>query len=70
MVRVNTRGTFSLCPRCGGKLSDSGYRTLKYASCGFVGGRDVVATVNLYKRFTSKYSRCEGLGCPERLRAL
>jgi len=57
-----TRGTSSKCPRCGSRLVDNGYRVLKCSNCSFTGDRDVVATVNLYKRFTSKYSRCGGLG--------
>jgi transposase len=26
--------------------------------CGFIGDRDVVATLNLYKKYTKKHSRC------------
>jgi putative transposase len=58
IVKVNPRGTSSTCPRCGSKLVEDCYRTLKCICCGFFGDRDTVATVNLYKKLTSKYSRC------------
>ena len=32
--------------------------------CGFTGDRDVIATVNLYRRYVSRYPRCGGLGVP------
>jgi len=52
VLRVNPRGTSSTCPRCGSKLTDNGHRTLKCGKCGFIGDRDVAATVNLFKRFS------------------
>jgi len=58
VTRVNPKGTSSRCPRCGSRLIDNGHRTLKCGKCSFVGDRDVVATVNLFKKFSSKYSRC------------
>jgi putative transposase len=58
VVKVDPRGTSSRCPRCGGKLLEDGYRVLRCRRCGFVGDRDVVATLNLYRRYVSKYSRC------------
>ena len=58
VLRANPRDTSSKCPRCGNRLVEDGHRILKCSKCGFVGDRDVVATVNLYKKFTSKYSRC------------
>ena len=64
VARVNPRGTSSKCPRCGSRLVDNGYRTLRCSKCNFVGDRDVIAVVNMYKRFTSKRSRCGGLGVP------
>ena len=57
-VKVSPKGTSSKCPRCGSKLAEDSYRTLRCIKCNFIGDRDVVATVNLYKKFTSKYSRC------------
>jgi putative transposase len=58
VVKVNPRGTSSRCPRCGGRLLECGHRVLRCRRCGFVGDRDVVATLNLYRRYMSKYSRC------------
>jgi len=57
-VRVNPRGSSSTCPRCGSRLVEDRYRTLRCSNCGFVGDRDLVATVNLYRKYVSKYSRC------------
>jgi len=58
IIRLNPRGTSSTCPRCSSKLVGNGRRTLKCNTCNFIGDRDVVATINLYKKLTSKYSRC------------
>jgi len=58
VVKVNPRGTSSRCPRCGGRLLECGHRVLRCRRCGFVGDRDVVATLNLYRRYMSKYPRC------------
>jgi putative transposase len=58
VVKVNPRGTSSKCPRCGGGLLEDGYRVLRCGRCGFAGDRDVVATLNLYRRYMSKYPRC------------
>jgi putative transposase len=58
VVKVNPRGTSSKCPRCGGKLVEDEHRVLRCGKCGFVGDRDVTATLNLYRRYVSKYSRC------------
>jgi len=62
--RANPRGTSSKCPRCSSRLAGSSYRTLRCRNCGFIGDRDVIATVNLYRRFLSKHPRCGGLGVP------
>jgi putative transposase len=58
VVKVNPRGTSSKCPRCGGRLAEGGYRVLRCGKCGFVGDRDVIATLNLYGKYVSRYSRC------------
>jgi putative transposase len=58
VVKVDPRGTSSKCPRCGGRLLECGHRVLRCRRCGFVGDRDVIATINLYRRYVSKYSRC------------
>ena len=64
VVRVNPRGTSSKCPKCGSRLVDDGYRTLRCSKCNFIGDRDVISTINLYKKFILKHSRCGGLGVP------
>jgi putative transposase len=58
VIKVNPRGTSSKCPRCGGGLVEDGYRVLRCRKCGFIGDRDVTATINIYKKYVSKHSRC------------
>jgi putative transposase len=48
---VNARGTSSLCPICGGKLSLNGYRRLKCSRCELEEDRDIIAVKNLLKRY-------------------
>jgi len=58
VAKVNPRGTSSKCPRCGKKLAENKHRVLKCRKCSFIGDRDVTATLNLYRKYMSKYSRC------------
>jgi putative transposase len=58
VAKVNPRGTSSKCPRCGKKLAENKHRVLRCRKCNFIGDRDVIATINLYKKFVSKYPRC------------
>jgi putative transposase len=58
VAKIDPRGTSSKCPRCGGRLVEDGYRILRCRKCGFIGDRDVTATINIYKKYMSKYSRC------------
>jgi len=58
VAKIDPRGTSSKCPRCGGKLVEYGYRVLRCRKCGFIGDRDVTATINIYEKYVSKYSRC------------
>jgi putative transposase len=58
VVKINPRSTSSKCPRCGKKLAEYRHRVLRCRKCGFVGDRDVIATINLYKKCVSKHSRC------------
>jgi len=58
VVKINPKGTSSKCPRCGGRLVEDGYRVLRCRKCGFIGDRDVTATINIYKKYISKHSRC------------
>jgi putative transposase len=47
---VNAKGTSSLCPICGGKLSPNGYRRLRCSRCGLEEDRDIIAVKNLLRR--------------------
>jgi len=58
VAKIDPRGTSSKCPRCDGKLVEDGHRVLRCRKCGFIGDRDVTATINIYKKYISKYSRC------------
>jgi len=58
VVKINPRSTSSKCPRCGKKLAEYRHRVLRCRKCGFVGDRDVIATINLCKKYVSKHSRC------------
>jgi putative transposase len=58
VIKISPRGTSSKCPKCSKKLVENEHRILVCKRCGFMGDRDVVATMNLYKKFMSKYSRC------------
>jgi putative transposase len=62
VVKINPKGTSSKCPRCGGRLVVDGYRVLRCRKCGFIGDRDVTATINIYKKYMSKHSRCGVFG--------
>jgi putative transposase len=58
VAKIDPRGTSSKCPRCSGKLVEYGHRVLRCMKCGFIGDRDVTATINIYKKYISKHSRC------------
>jgi len=58
VVKINPRSTSSKCPRCGKKLAEYRHRVLRCRKCGFVGDRDVIAAINLYKKYMSKHPRC------------
>jgi putative transposase len=58
VAKIDPRGTSSKCPRCSGKLVEYGHRVLRCRKCGFIGDRDVTATINIYKKYISKHSRC------------
>jgi len=62
VVKINPRGTSSKCPRCGRKLVENKHRVLRCRKCNFIGDRDVTATINLYGKYMSKYSRCGVFG--------
>jgi len=48
---VDAKGTSSLCPTCGVKLSPNEYRLTKCPICGLEEDRDVVAVKNLLRRY-------------------
>jgi putative transposase len=50
VVYVDAKGTSSLCPVCGGRLSPNGHRRLK-CGCGLEEDRDVIAVKNLLRRY-------------------
>ncbi len=62
VIKINPKGTSSKCPRCGSKLIENENRVLRCRKCGFTGDRDVIATINLYKKYVSKRSRCGASG--------
>jgi putative transposase len=62
VIKVDPRGTSSKCPVCSGKLIECEHRVLRCGECGFIGDRDVTATINLYKKYVSKCSRCRAYG--------
>jgi putative transposase len=51
VVYVDPRGTSSLCPICGEKLSPNGYRRMRCPKCGLEEDRDAVAVRNLLRRY-------------------
>jgi len=51
VVYVDPRGTSSLCPICGEKLSPNGYRRVRCSKCGLEEDRDTVAVRNLLRRY-------------------
>jgi len=50
VVYVDAKGTSSLCPMCGGRLSPNGHRRLK-CKCGLEEDRDIIAVKNLLRRY-------------------
>uniref|UniRef100_A0A7J2U6C4 Cas12f1-like TNB domain-containing protein n=1 Tax=Ignisphaera aggregans TaxID=334771 RepID=A0A7J2U6C4_9CREN len=63
-IKINPKATSSKCPRCGKKLAKYGHSVLRCRKCSFIGDRDVIATINLYRRYMPKYSRCGVPGWP------
>jgi len=50
LMKVNPKGTSSLCPKCNNKLIAFKGRILRCSRCGFIGDRDVIACFNLISR--------------------
>jgi len=53
-IVINPRGTSSICPICGSKLVEVGYRKLKCNKCGFEANRDTIAVINIEKKAYKK----------------
>ncbi|WP_420809451.1 zinc ribbon domain-containing protein [Acidianus sulfidivorans] len=45
---VQAKYSSQTCPKCGSKMKESGYRTLKCEKCSFKENSDYVAVYNLY----------------------
>nr|WP_277346523.1 zinc ribbon domain-containing protein [Acidianus sulfidivorans] len=50
VIFVDAKYSSQTCPKCGSKMTESGYRTLKCEKCGFEENRDYIAVMNLYGR--------------------
>jgi len=50
VIYVNARGTSSLCPICGAKLSPNGHTMLKCKRCGLIADRNIIGTWNIRLR--------------------
>ena len=53
-VEVDPKNTSKTCPVCGAELRFVTYRLVRCTRCGYVGHRDVVAVLNLYRKVTGK----------------
>jgi len=51
---INPKGTSSICPICGSKLVENGYRRFKCPKCGFEADRDTIAVLNIEKKALEK----------------
>ncbi|MFP3228304.1 MAG: zinc ribbon domain-containing protein, partial [Caldisphaera sp.] len=51
---INPKGTSSICPICGSKLVEVGYRIFKCPKCGFKANRDTIAIINIEKKAYKK----------------
>jgi len=51
---VDPADTSSICPRCGTKLVEVGYRRLRCPNCGLEADRDTIAILNIERRALSK----------------
>ena len=52
---VDPKYTSTICPKCGSKLVNNGYRRLKCIKCGFEADRDTIACLNILKKFNSMW---------------
>jgi len=61
VVYVNPAYSSTTCPKCGEKMKESDYRTLKCEKCSFEENRDYVSVLNLYGRGLLHLSTAHGL---------
>jgi IS605 OrfB family transposase len=54
VVIVDPANTSTVCPKCGTKLVEVGYRRYRCPHCGFEGDRDTIAVLNIEKKAMSK----------------
>ncbi|WP_277346524.1 zinc ribbon domain-containing protein [Acidianus sulfidivorans] len=50
VIFVQAKYSSQTCPKCGSKMTEVAYRTLKCEKCGFEENRDYIAVYNLYGR--------------------
>jgi len=53
-IEVDPKNTSRVCPICGKELTFINYRIAKCGNCGYIGHRDVIAVINLYKKVFNK----------------
>ncbi|MFP3227807.1 MAG: zinc ribbon domain-containing protein [Caldisphaera sp.] len=53
-IVINPKGTSSICPICGSKLVEVGYRRFKCTKCCFEANRDKIRILNIEKRALEK----------------
>jgi len=54
VVVIKPNGTSSICPKCGSKLKENSYRTMKCSECSLEADRDTIAVMNIKKKALSK----------------
>ncbi len=54
VVYVKAKGTSSLCPTCGVKLSPNGHRMMRCRKCGMEQDRDIIAVRNLLRKYLAQ----------------
>jgi len=58
VLYVSPSYSSTTCPKCGEKMKESGYRTLRCPACDFEEHRDYIAVLNLYGRGLSAPLDC------------
>ena len=47
---VNPKNTSHKCPVCNSKMTEYNHRRMKCTHCGLIADRDIIATINIYRR--------------------